>query len=310
MNVTERKLQTPVIVTFANQKGGVGKTTLCATFANFLVTMGVRVLVIDCDFQHSIVKRREVDIRKYGEQNLPYEVVGHDANDRDAVVSLMDKLRNDPSIDVALMDSPGSLKASGLTTMFANSDYLVIPFHYDVTTIPSTATFLMFINRLQEFVRDMDTRLIMVPNMNDGRVGKKVELTLWEKTRETFARYGMVTEKIPKRADMERISTMACLDMQASIVKPVFTTIYREIFGTDEPYRPVVLSGIQLTKNLKTPEKEEVREEPVEADAGSLKPESKPMQKSLSEMSGNEPEVKEEKEVNTTTSEKPNTTGP
>ena len=49
-------IQTPVIVTFANQKGGVGKTTLCVTFANYLVTKGVRVVVVDCDFQHSIMK--------------------------------------------------------------------------------------------------------------------------------------------------------------------------------------------------------------------------------------------------------------
>lgn len=49
-------VQTPVIVTFANQKGGVGKTTLCVTFANYLVMKGARVVVIDCDSQHSILK--------------------------------------------------------------------------------------------------------------------------------------------------------------------------------------------------------------------------------------------------------------
>lgn len=54
-------IQTPIIVTFANQKGGVGKTTLCVTFANYLVTKGVRVVVIDCDFQHSIMKCRNAD---------------------------------------------------------------------------------------------------------------------------------------------------------------------------------------------------------------------------------------------------------
>ena len=43
-------IQTPVIVTFANQKGGVGKTTLCVTFANYLVTKGGRVVVIDATF--------------------------------------------------------------------------------------------------------------------------------------------------------------------------------------------------------------------------------------------------------------------
>ncbi len=51
-------------VTFANQKGGVGKTTLCVIFANYLVTNGVRVVVIDCDFQYSIMKCRTADIKK------------------------------------------------------------------------------------------------------------------------------------------------------------------------------------------------------------------------------------------------------
>ena len=55
-------IQTPVIVTFANQKGGVGKTTLCVTFANYLVTKGVRLVIIDCDFQHSIMKCRKTDL--------------------------------------------------------------------------------------------------------------------------------------------------------------------------------------------------------------------------------------------------------
>lgn len=36
-------IQTPVIVTFANQKGGVGKTTLCVTFANYLGTVVKRI---------------------------------------------------------------------------------------------------------------------------------------------------------------------------------------------------------------------------------------------------------------------------
>ena len=45
-------IQTPVIVTFANQKGGVGKTSLCVTFANYLVTKGVRVVVIDLSLIH------------------------------------------------------------------------------------------------------------------------------------------------------------------------------------------------------------------------------------------------------------------
>ena len=145
-------IQTPVIVTFANQKGGVGKTTLCVTFANYLVTKGVRVVVVDCDFQHSILKCRKADIKKYGVDAVPYDVLAYEANDKQAMTELMEKLHNDPSIDVVLMDSPGSLKAEGLIPMFVNSDIIIVPFHYDLVTVPSTASFLLFIDRLRKAV--------------------------------------------------------------------------------------------------------------------------------------------------------------
>ena len=244
-------IQTPVIVTFANQKGGVGKTTLCVTFANYLVTMGVRVIVVDCDFQHSIVKCRKADIKKYGEQHTLYEVVACEATDKEGMTSLMEKLHNDPSIDVVLMDSPGSLKAGGLVPMFVNSDIIVVPFHYDLVTVPSTASFLMFIDRLRKAVDGrMKAQLFIIPNLCDGRVGKRSELLVWENTRETFSNYGYVTAKMPKRADMERFSTMAALDMQGSIVSPVFSKIYAAIFDTEIPIRKTVLTGIQRMENL------------------------------------------------------------
>ena len=162
-------IQTPVIVTFANQKGGVGKTTLCVTFANYLVTKGVRVVVIDCDFQHSIMKCRKADIRKYGEQEMPYEVWAYEANDKAMMTSLMEKLHNDPEIDIVLMDTPSSLKAEGLIPMFVNSDIIIVPFHYDLVTVPSTASFLMFVDRLKKAVGErMKARLFIIPNLNDG----------------------------------------------------------------------------------------------------------------------------------------------
>ena len=249
-------MQTPVIVTFANQKGGVGKTTLCVTFANYLLTKGVNVVVVDCDFQHSILKCRRSDIRKYGEQAMPYDVVEREATDRQEMIELIEKLHNDPSIEVAVIDSPGSLKAGGLVPLFVNSDIIVIPFHYDLVTVPSTASFLMFLDRLRHAVGDdMKARLFIIPNLNDGRVGKRSELVIWDNTRETFSNYGYVTPKLPKRADMQRFSTVAALDMQLKIVEPVFDKIYSAIFDTTKPIRTSRLSGIQLVDNLNPKDK-------------------------------------------------------
>lgn len=256
-------IQTPAIVTFANQKGGVGKTTLCVTFANYLVMKGVRVIVIDCDFQHSIVKCRKADRDKYEDGEIPYEILSQEVFDKNAMTSLMEKLHNDPGIDVVLIDSPGSLTAGGLVPMLVNSDIIVVPFHYDLVTVPSTASFLLFIDKLKKAMSgQMKSQLFIVPNNTDGRVGKRAELIVWDITRETFSNYGSVTAKIPGRADMGRFSTMAALDRQSGIVTPVFDRIYACIFGTESPLKEVRLSGMQLTENIEKRKKAEAGTDP------------------------------------------------
>ena len=59
------------IITFANQKGGVGKTTLCTLFANYLVARGKRTIVIDCDGQQTIFEKRKADHKKYSDLKEP-----------------------------------------------------------------------------------------------------------------------------------------------------------------------------------------------------------------------------------------------
>ena len=39
------------IILFSNIKGGVGKTTLCANFAEYLSMKGISVVAVDADLQ-------------------------------------------------------------------------------------------------------------------------------------------------------------------------------------------------------------------------------------------------------------------
>lgn len=111
------------IITFANQKGGVGKSTLCALFANYLHQAGIPVWVVDCDGQSSMGQLREKELQHNAASSgsdVPYPITIHSLSDKDAsdkfIVSLLD------FNGVVLVDSPGNLKEKGLVSFFANSD--------------------------------------------------------------------------------------------------------------------------------------------------------------------------------------------
>ena len=52
-----------MIVTFSNRKGGVGKSSLCISLANYWSAQDIPVRVIDVDPQQSLLTAREMDLK-------------------------------------------------------------------------------------------------------------------------------------------------------------------------------------------------------------------------------------------------------
>lgn len=220
------------IMTFANQKGGVGKTTLCALFASYLVGKGHSVAVFDTDPQQSIVKKRASDSATYAGAPLPYTVHPFSLTNEQALLSLIGNLRNTGSVDFVLFDSAGSLNDQALLALFANSDYLLTPFHYDNLTVPSTAVFVAVVVELRRSLgKAMTTVHYIIPNLEESGVGTKEEKELWSLVNEKFRQHVRIAPTVYKRQSLRRFSTISEIDGQLLIVSPAFDHIYNDITG-------------------------------------------------------------------------------
>ena len=221
-----------MVIIFGNQKGGVGKTTLCTLFANHLSKMGKKTLVVDCDNQQTITEKRKRDMKKYPETKILYNVQTFNISNVENANKLMIQLRQ---LDgVVLIDSPGNLAQQGLIPLFVLSDYVVCPFQFEATSVNSTVTFVMFINKLQERFPQMKTKIFFVVNKHDKRYGKQKELELWAKTERQFASYGYVAPRVDMKVDMQRYNTFELINKQTDIVGPTFDFICNRLFGEEK----------------------------------------------------------------------------
>lgn len=214
------------IIVFGNQKGGVGKTTLCTQFANYLAGLHLPVFVIDCDSQRTIYDKRQVDIRSHGEDAFGYKIQPFNIADEEKVQVLMKNLRQINGI--ILIDSPGHLAQQGLIPLFAGADYVVCPYQYEATSINSTAKFIAFLGKLNAY-KTKKSNIFFVPNMYDSRVGRAAELELWKQTEKTLEEYGMNAPKVKFRKELQRYNTIAISKTVKDDLFPAFDFIYSKI---------------------------------------------------------------------------------
>ena len=165
-------------IVFANQKGGVGKSTLCMLFANYLAWKKQDVCLIDTDLQKTIMMQRKKDREIYDDMEEPYTVQDFDVQDPELMQQLMESASQTEGF--VLFDSPGNVSEDGLVPMFTGADFIICPYEYEEKTLDSTGTFIQVINALRQTTPEMTARLFFVPNRIAVRIVTADELRMWK----------------------------------------------------------------------------------------------------------------------------------
>lgn len=135
------------IIIFANQKGGVGKSTCTLLAANALSQepFDQSVFIVDADKQRSIARKRMADLQVYDEAT-PYQVqqmtIKDFLNEKTGIYKL------DNEYDYVFIDVPGKLDNNlpidqqEITKYLQFADYLFIPFVPGAFQMDATLDFL------------------------------------------------------------------------------------------------------------------------------------------------------------------------
>ena len=211
-----------MIILFSNIKGGVGKTSTCALFGEYLHEKGYSLKVLDADIQASLSRHRDRELAANPAAIVPWEVISIDASDRQGLLSTIDDAKNFPGI--VLVDMPGTVNAANLDLLYKAADMAVIPISYDFDTIDATG---IFINVIRGVVKDLS--LVFLPNRINTTENRADEMKQREETVKILGRIGKVTPRIKQSVVIKRYSTVYPLDKyQKAAVEHAFDAIIQQ----------------------------------------------------------------------------------
>ena len=151
----------PKIISFATQKGGSGKSTLLLVLAAPLATeYGLKIAVLDCDYQQSIVKTRD-QLDAHNLANLqktdpaakyPYEVFPLAL---DKIYDFIDEPDNQ-DYDLIIIDVPGRADGDDVFNALTACDAVIVPLVSDYLDRASTAEFMGILEAIKQSANEAE----------------------------------------------------------------------------------------------------------------------------------------------------------
>lgn len=227
------------IVLFANQKGGVGKTTLCGHFSNYLISRNQPIYVIDADTQKTLsgVRNGDIDeLKRTHPDTDPNDFMSYEIDDR---INLNDGLTMKKLAPIlkakdytTVVDTPGTLNAPGMVELVVVADFIICPYFFDMNTLLSTREFCGVISKIKELRPDCKVQLLFLCNRKKASLGTRAEQEAWKEMNKFFAYFGkVVPDSLGDLKCLANYSTVANTDDASYKLKPAFDFIYNEIYG-------------------------------------------------------------------------------
>lgn len=161
-----------LICSVAHQKGGVGKSTITAILATAIHSRtNKKVLVIDCDYQGSLISLREKELeddKKSIVSAAAYPIV---AEDPENIFESMGKYIED--YDIIFIDMPGNIKQKGIIDLFLLTHIIIIPLVANELDVDSTIKFVEKCAQIREMKKEEGEDLRLMGIMNKFSMKKE-----------------------------------------------------------------------------------------------------------------------------------------
>lgn len=207
-----------MIITFATQKGGAGKTTLAIAFANYISTLSERKIhVFDFDYQKSFYNKWKEDELSELPKLYDVEIAGEEQrpfSDFEQLIGLKE------SKEINIFDLAGTLDEK-YSDLLIYSDVIIIPFEYSDVSVKSTLVFKNVLGMLESeaeriFIRSKYDKGYKYLNQKEMDV--------------EISKYGILIESpVFKRNCLQTIDTRKLTYEQKYAVKNSFNEIIQHI---------------------------------------------------------------------------------